>query len=396
MIQNVAMDIFCYYISHKGNLVSEESDVWQSFLPTNRHLDTKPDDTFQSTVTCGDYFSAVSEFLSSDNFQIVIQAVGAGFEKTIQPQDLDKIHVILIKHGEFYHPAKIEVEIISKDQFDFVLNVAVSENGKILIAEEYTNLNSFDLLFPYSFLPKTYFMGGIPITENDELPMFLAEWCRGHHEFHWTKIPDRDELGIVVWDDENGNYFLNQNQTVTLFGQIAMILTSYYNFSSSYHISMWHHAAGDFIVCKENDNISVKLISVRKYVPLIDMDKPDLWTVLETLFVYFVSLSIRMRLDRIDGVGETVWGNELAVMGAVEGFLLGLQHQVANESIEPELYDGIVMYLKTFSHNNILEWCTTIARQIYQNSPDLDLILSHMDSHSEQLHRYIAHYLSDN
>ena len=389
------MNIFHYYISHKNNPVDDKMDVWQSFLPYNRRMNAASDDASQVSITCGEYFSAITEFLSSENFHVLTQAIGAGFEKQVSEQDINKIHVMLIKHGEFYHPARIEVDAKPGDQFDFVLNVAVSENGRALIAEEYTNLNSLDLLFSYPFLPKTYFMGGINIREDRELPMFLAQWCKGHREFHWSKLPESDELGIVVWDDEKGNRFLDRDQTVTLFGQAAMILTCYYNFSSSYQISMWHHAAGDFVVQVNDKNVSAKLISVRQYAPMIELDDPDMWTLLETLFIFFIHLTIRMRLDRMDGVGETVWGNDLAVMGAVEGFIMGLRYQVANEQMPEELFDGIRSYLKTFSQENILEWCTNIANQVYKNAPDLDFMLARLDEHARQLHQYLGHYLKD-
>ena len=388
------MAVFSFYISSRANPVHDGKAEWQAFLPHDRHMETSVDGENMS-ITCGRYFEAAERLLGENGCEVVRAALGAGFDRQVAVEEIDGIAVILIKHGAFYHPAKVEVTLKTGNVFPFVLNVAVSENGARLIAEEYTHLNSLDLLFGYPFVPRPYFLRGVEMSEDRELPMFLAQWCEGHHEFHWSAQGDDRRLAVKVWDDDNGHFFLDDDQTVTLFGQAAMILTSYYNFSSSYNISMWHHAAGDFVVGVKDKNVSVKLISVRQYVPLMELDNPDMWTLMETLFVYFISLSIRMRLDRLDGVGETVWGGEAAAMGTVEGFLMGLQHQVANELIALELFDGTKMYLKTFSKKNLLDWCTQVAEKIYAQSPDLDLIRSNLDAHAGQLHHYLCHYLAE-
>ena len=45
---------------------------------------------------------------------------------------------------------------------------------------------------------------------------------------------------------------------------------------------------------------------------------------LQALLIFFLNLSIRMRLDRYDGVGDIVWADGLVVQSTLDGFFEGL------------------------------------------------------------------------
>jgi hypothetical protein len=80
------------------------------------------------TVTYGDYFNAAEAFLSENHFQRLTSSVYQQSNTLIFPETIENVSIFLEKHGEYYHPSKIEVTA-KKQKWEFVLNVAVSEAG---------------------------------------------------------------------------------------------------------------------------------------------------------------------------------------------------------------------------------------------------------------------------
>ena len=158
--------------------------------------------------------------------------------------------------------------------------------------------------------------------------MFLGEWLVGFHEFHLTRGGPGGETRVVLWDPENGNRILGHDQVKALYAQIAMVLTHYFNVSTAECIRAWHHAAGDFVVNLAGDTPAARLVTAREYRPLLQLEATpagrSVKRLLEALLVFFLSLTIRMRLDRLDGVGEIAWAGPVAVEGALAGVLEAL------------------------------------------------------------------------
>jgi hypothetical protein len=78
----------------------------------------------------------------------------------------------------------------------------------------------------------------------------------------------------------------------------------------------WHHAAGDFVIRVDGEKTSVKMITVRDYVPMAGIEtEPDSeQAILDALVIFFIHLSVRMRLDRLDGVNEVVWAPDACLV----------------------------------------------------------------------------------
>ncbi|MBW2642349.1 MAG: hypothetical protein JRC89_03015 [Deltaproteobacteria bacterium] len=117
-------------------------------------------------VSYGDYFTAVQNFLKQDRSEIIIRAISQHMHREVTSQDIKEIRIFLEKHGEFYHPARIET-VLHETAISFVLNVAISDTGKSYIQREYDLLKQFDEDFPFSFLPKVYGQGCVSITGRD-------------------------------------------------------------------------------------------------------------------------------------------------------------------------------------------------------------------------------------
>jgi len=344
-------------------------------------------------VSHGDYFTAVRNFLEQDRSGIITRAVSQHMHRDVTSQEIEEIRIFLEKHGEFYHPARIET-VLHGTAIPFVLNVAISDSGKNFIQREYGLLKQLDEDFPCSFLPKVYGQGCVSMT-GDEIGMFLGEWFQGYNEFHISLDPEDEKHKIVVWDHEHGNFFLTTDQATNFYRQAARILTCYYNVETFEQILSWHHAAGDFVLKCQNDSIDVKLITVRQYRPMFENDSgnenPDAELILEALLVFFLNLAIRMRLDRLDGVGEIVWSDNIALKGTLNGFFEGLALKPLISLFSEPLADCFQKHLLACSRIDFLDLNLSIVETYHPQAPEVPVIRRHLKKHVDNLYNAIKH-----
>jgi hypothetical protein len=223
--------------------------------------------------------------------------------------------------------------------------------------------------------------------------MFLGEWFQGFNEFHISVDPTDERHKIVVWDQEHGNYFLSTDQAEDLYRQAARILTGYYNLTTSEHISSWHHGAGDFVLRCQDREIDLKLITVRRYAPLFEIDsgiehkEPDAEWILESLLVFFLNLAIKMRIDRLDGVGEIVWSDDIAVKGVLKGFFEGLVSKPPVRSFPGSLADGFRKYLSACTPADLVDLNFAMVQAYHPMAPEVPIIRQNLEQHVKDLYR---------
>lgn len=337
----------------------------------------------------GEYFKAIADFLSKDRFGPLKKAMEKSSGSFRESQGMDEIRIYLMKHGEFYHPAKVEV-FCGGQCFKFVVNVAISRSGVGQIRGEFDNLKTLSGFYPDSFIPAVFEQNETEAEQGAPIPMFLGEWFEGFFEFHYSFRSGNEAPALMIWDDHRGNYFLDSSGALDIFVQASALLTAYYDFFSSCHIASWHHAAGDFVVKANPEGIAVKLITVRQYVPLVKMTGPGLSELLDALMLFFLNLTIRMRLDRLDGVNDLFWIGEPALQGAVKGFFSGLKYQVDHQRIPLEVVSGFKTYLGSFKPGDLTGWCEDMVETLFRGRPELDLIRGHLKTHVEALHQCMA------
>ena len=390
------MPQFTYFLSNLKNPVQEDDRIWSARIPLNRRPSAGvPQSETDVFIRHGDYFTAVRNFLEKDGFEIITHAVAQHARRNITSEAIEKIRIILEKHGEFYHPARIET-ILAEMTLTFVLNVAVSDIGKRYANREFRLLKKLNAQFPFSFLPRVYGQGRIFFSsEKLEIRMFLGEWFKGFDEFHISLDPADEQHKIIVWNHEHGNYYLSTDQTEDLYRQAARILTGYYNVETSEQISSWHHAAGDFVLKSQNREIDVKLITVRQYAPMFENDPeighkdPDAERILESLLVFFLNLAIKMRIDRLDGVGEMVWSGDIAVKGVLKGFFEGLVSKPPIRSLPGSLAKGFRRHLSACTHADLLDLNAAMVQTYHPMAPEVPVIRQHLEQHVDDLCRAI-------
>ena len=387
------MPRFKFFLSSRNNPVQEDDFIWSTSIPLSGHQSAgtfKPySDIF---INHGDYFKAVRDFLERDRYAVITQSVSQYLHRNIAPDEIEEIRIFLDKHGAFYHPAKIKI-VLKDVQISFVLNVAVTDVGKQCAQREYRLLKKLNTDYPDSFVPKVYAQGtAFTKVDQVEAKVFLGEWFEGFDEFHISLDPEDKKYKIIVWDHEHGNFFLTTQQTIDVYRQAAKILTYYYNIETFEQIFSWHHGAGDFVLKCQEDDIEIKLVTVRQYRSMFEQNidhehkTPDTEMILEALLVFFFNMAIKMRIDRLDGVGEIVWSDEVALIGILKGFFEGLALKPLVSVFAEPLDHCFREHLLSCSRADFMDLNHAIVHTYPSQTPESQVIRQHLEEHIRGLY----------
>ena len=375
-----------FFLSGRTKPLEPNSKLWNLPLPVKRAITgTEADQNSSLSVTYGDYFEATDAFIKKNSYEVMLTALSC-INEDIRLEQINKINISLEKHGPFYHPSKVEA-VTENSAIPFVLNVAISKIGIECIHKEYFTLKKLGSEFSSSFTPAVYGQDDIIVRDNLQIGMFLGEWFEGYSEFHISKDPSDGKEKILIWNNLNGSLFISADKTREIYRQASMILTFFYNVHTFEQIFPWHHAAGDFVVKQTGDSLDVKLITARQYAslfePKVQTKDPDL--IFEGLFLFLVVLSIRMRLDRIDGTGDIVWADNLSVDGTIKGFREGIKIKAKSGAIQYNFFDKFRIYLQSISENELFELSKAIINSFNQSAPDIPIICRNIAKHSSEL-----------
>jgi len=381
---------FRYFLLDRNSAIEEGTGAWQKFLPTSRESARgEVPGGGQGTVTRGDYFKAVRAFLEEPPHHRLADTVSRRIQRPISNTDLDIVDIFLEKHGQFYHPAKVEA-IVAGNALRFVVNAAFSATGRTIIETDFRNIRRINRHFPYRFLPRVYHMGEVR-TESGRPSwvLFLGQWLDGYHEFHLHRSSPDGPVGMVIWDPRRGSVQLTEKQSVAVYRQAARILTATYNFTTSEQVGSWHHAAGDFVL-RSSPDIDLKLVTVRQYRPLFDGSMDDMETLFQALLLFLLNLSVRTRIDRDSGTGDLLWSEELAVPATIKGFFEGLELQVRHGFIPEELPGIFHSYLKALSAADLMDLLAALVARHFATRAESTLVRQHLGKHGRCLQSAIG------
>ena len=287
------------------------------------------------------------------------------------------MEVILEKHGGFYHPSRICV-LLDDTTTSLALNVAATPAGGAWMASEIDALNRVAGRMPPDSLPTIYGHAEVQGNENRILPMFLADWFEGFHEFHLPTDPQTGRQGRVIWDTAAAPYFRSSDQQAAVYRKAAFLLTRAFNPRTTEQIYPWHHASGDFILRITGEAVELRLITVRQYAPTLGTGEEALTPEarLMALMVFFFNLTVRNRLDRMNGTGHPAWADAAAVPATVEGFLDALNEELANEFKE---------FLKSYRAEEMMELLVLVADRYGLMPLENDLVRANLAPHGRLL-----------
>lgn len=318
---------FVFGLNPHEPAISNSSQLWSQPLPLHRDASSNAGghDGKGPQLSYGDYFSAARSFLARNDAALLREAVGRCTGRRVAPEDLEGVAVYLVKHGAFYHPAYIEVSAYNQ-RLPFVLNVAASTQGQGCLQREYRSLARLNAALAEPFWPQVYGHGYGLCGNDRQLPMFLGQWLSGFYEFHLTANASDAPYQVVVWDTDRGHSILTPLQVQEAARQTAFILAYAFHPLTFEAVLNWHHAAGDFVLKPTEEGLKAGLITVRRYAPVFAQTDPDLAAVLDGVLLYLVMVSMRLRLDRLDGTGAMVCYSDDVVPAICRGFFEGITH----------------------------------------------------------------------
>lgn len=364
-----------FFLSGLDEPIDPKSRLWNRQIPT-------------LSVTYGGYFEAAGYFITKNNCEVLLTALSFLNEpkRPAEAPPINEIKISLEKHGAFYHPSRVEVAVVNS-VFSFVLNAAASKPGIEWLRREYLTLQKLNSLFSNSFIPAVFGQDLFDCGNKIQIGMFLGGWFERYNEFHISKDPSDGKEKILMWDDLNGNRFISGDMAVEIYRQASMIMTCFYDVHTFEQIFPWHHAAGDFVVKQTGDSLDVKLITARQYASLFEpeVQTKDRGLIYEGLLMFLTVLSIRMRLDRIDGAGDIVWADKISVEGTITGFREGIKIKTDSNVVPPGFLDEFRAYVKSISGDELLELFRAVADSFNQSAPDMPVIRRNLTEHSGEL-----------
>jgi len=326
------MTDFQFFLSAENHPVS--AACRQRRIPAGRQVESPRHDW-----TYEDFFTAIQSFLSADACSVPRQCATQILGQSVSADQLKAISIYLVKHGHFYHPCRLALRL-PDTCLNLVLNVALSEDGRNGMDQEFSLLQRLRRQTRLDAIPEVYAMGNGAGVRGKSAPMFIGQWLDDYCEFHWSEADVSTCREMMLWQADGMTRRLDANQVASIYRQAAMILTAAYHPVTTRQIFPWYHAAGDFVAKVAGDGrIDVRLITVRGYKPLAS-DGPPIESaadLMDALTVFMLGMLMRMRLDRCDGAGPVVWSDAHVLRAAIGGMLQGLHLSALLYDLPPDL-----------------------------------------------------------
>ena len=343
-------------------------------------------------LTLEDYFEAIKNFILKDNGKPLIAVSRKQSDKDISLENIRKLLIRSEKHGVLYHLASVEI-FFGTWSIKLSVSTAVFKKGREWLTHEFDILKFLDRTFNLPYLPKPYFAGAIERhagPSKETLSMVLADWFEDYHEWHLSIDKKSGKQRVCIWDLKNGHGFASEEESHEIFTKAAKILTLYYDTRNFSQIYPWHHAAGDFVIKRTHGTIDVKLTTARRYESFMGFFSDENVDPVIALIYFFLNLTIRIRLDRLDGLGDTVWAGNFAVETATKGFFEALRIMETEGRYYPGKVDDLLSLLKSFSPEEIEKLLYSVLEMYRKDDPgDFSIIQSNLKGHANQLYRAI-------
>jgi hypothetical protein len=325
------------------------------------------------------YFQGIEQVIRKNRGAPLRGALETRCGQAVKLAEIQEIRIYSEKHGSDYHPAKIEVQL--RDAvLPFAMNVALTERGRRVLTGEFQVLRTLKEKYAFPYVPRAYFMEETSAAcgpEGSPPPrMYLADWLEGFYEFHLSVDPADGIQKLVLWDTAEHNHYLTAGATDQVYREVARILTACYDLNTFSQIYPWHLAAGDFIARVEAGRVAVRLVAARNYGPLIG--PPDLPPA-EALLFFLLNLLMRIRLDRLEGVGDLARADEGCLLPAFAGFFSALAEKEQTGEIARGFSSGFCAYLMNLSMEDLEVCSEALLASIDPGSPDRAIIKVQME-----------------
>jgi len=333
-------------------------------------------------VTYGQYMSSVARLLSENSFMALRKLLKKQLKPIPKLEAASNIELIAEKHGALYSVSRLRIRF-ADDERSFAVNCAFSPDQQAFLEVEVRHLANLHARFGLPYLPLPFIS-----AKGPGLMLSIAEWFENHHEFHLS--PDASGTpAINVWKQGGGPQLLDAEKTVELYAQASKILTLHLDSRSFSQIYPWHHGAGDFVVDESQSPLSLRLITVRGYRPLLARKSDCRDKMLGSLH-FFVNLGIRMRIDRLDGTGELAWAGPQCLPGVIRGFVEAWETRWDNTHL-PKAREIFSLFLD-FSFEERLAFAKIAAADGRVEADEGNFLLARLPGHVVELSDTLGNY----
>ncbi len=353
-------------------------------------------------LTLLDYFDTLKTSLLEDRGELLNQAFKGSLGYPLKLEDVQELRIRSEKHGVLYH--LVSVEIVTKGRSaKFTLSTAMTENSVECMRGEHDILRGLNRDFGHPYLPEIFGFRNMNCRtatgKTVEMVILASRWFLDYHEWHMATDPKDNVQKIQIWDYGKGPWYASDVVASGIIRNCARILTLYYDFRNFMQISAWHHAAGDFIVkINPHGKPHVRLTTVRQYGPLMPGLTEEGVNPAIALIYFFLDTTVKMRLDRLEGVGETVWLGDFAVTATANGFFEALRaRESANDLGSGLSADTVLSLMKSFDREELKRvFEPLLAHYAEHDSNDMDLIDAHIADHIRFLYQTLREGVNEN
>ena len=291
------------------------------------------------------------------------------------------------KHGAYYHVASVETVNTEGEKKKFAVLVGMSDSG-LHLRKEYRLIRRLRKRESGKrFLPEYFIMEEVGVKE-ERICLVLAEWLDGYYEWHITGDGD-----VLIWDMDNGYHLASPEQRLSMYERSAYILTCFFDPATFYHIYPWHHSAGDFVV-KFKNGVGMKLTSVRDYRAMVKPNMQYDIALITSLVYFFLNMSIKMRLDKENGIGKVLFAPDDIMGSIIKGFFSGMDELISKDLLDQSYKDHIRDFLTSLSQSELARLFHSMLEYYNKEDPsDMSVIMENMQDHITSLAQILPEYL---
>jgi hypothetical protein len=340
-----------------------------------------------------DYFTGVRDFILREDGQPLTELLAERWGQGVSLSETDHINIRYEKYGTLYQIASVDV-IAGDKRAKFAVSTALSFSARETLEDEFRLISDLNRQTGLPYLPRVYWLHTMTVGTDgrfETVKMSLSEWFDDFHEWHFTKEADGRQH-LVIWDMGRGNRYATELETREIITQASKILTMYFDVNTFCRIIPWHHGAGDFIVRTDGQKVEVRLITVRGYEAISNPGDEDRRDPLQPLLLFLLESMTRMRLDKQEGMGETIWAEGGVVRAALDGFCQALRTKEARGECPGGTVDRFVDRLRALSLGRIKELIRfQLGEYLVRNSSDHQAVKNHLGEQAEDICRAVQH-----
>jgi hypothetical protein len=373
-----------YFSSPEGDVPVSEEMMQRPFVV--RPLENHP------FLSLGDFFQATRNFLWKGDGERLFCPLNGRKSSNGQMGKIQQLIIRYEKYGALYQILSAEA-VAEGLKRKYGVIAALSPEAKETLERECDLLDRLNGRYVYSLIPQIYLKDKVisgHSEKSETIDMALSNWFEGYHEWHFSGNKNNAET-ISVWNMERGYQSAATDVIGEIIRQASKVLTLYYDHISNHQIYPWHHGAGDFVVKVDEEGVDVRLISVRGYDATISPLKGRITNPLELILFFFLNMTVRMRIDKSEGMGDPVWAGAFILPAVLSGFLEGLKQKEEEGKTDKRIREKILHYLRDLTRKALHK---KLVRQIEMyrgiDPVDFSCMHEHIEAHSNELYRALV------